>query len=647
MIKMKNLTIKLGFLAAMVVSVISCSDFEEINQSPTAATVDQVQVEYFINNSIIGAQQNPDVAERSFVLYWKAAGRQDINNTLPVGAYNDQWTTVYFNSVSGWLKHTYTAIQVADQQIEAGTVKEYTNNLKQVARIWRAYLMSEMSDNFGPMPIYGYQGVNPDFNNVEEVYSYMLEELKDAVAQLDTDITVPDDVKKLDPAYEYNFTSWKKYANSMRMRLAMRLSEVDASKARQEFEDAAANSIFIATNDDNFKVAEKGGWDDLSGVMTREWNHQYLSSSMSNMMIGLGGVSSQDQLPADLHSHIKPADYMGLKFEDHFTSLTNDPTAGFWYDGLYETIDPRAYEGFIIPGYFDNPEMNRYPSWDPDFTGITKRSLIIGNKDTPDNGETDDIKVEAAFTWNALSLGSWGDKGGKNELRGHGGALPRLANKFRDNSSERIFFAAWETQFLLAEAAVRGWNTPVSGQAAYEAGITESFDYWGVSQHLGAYLASQDYSRTGTSVSWNHVTEPPSTKTMNFVNGYNGNAGTTTFTYPNNTIYKGGAVKNDLLTKIITQKFIAQTPWLPLETWNDHRRLGLPFFDNPAIENALPNLPAINQSNYMTNSVKFFPQRLKYPSNLENNVPEGYQQAVGHLGGPDDVFTPLWWAQQN
>src|SRR5690606_14909531 len=167
----------------------------------------------------------------------------------------------------------------------------------------------------------------------------------------------------------------------------------------------------------------------------------------------------------------------------------------------------------------------------------------------------------------------------------------------------------------------------------------------GVSQYLGSYLSSQDYNRAGTSVSWNHTVEPPATMVMDYVDGYTGTSGTVTISYPNNTIYKGGAVKNDLLTKVITQKFISHTPWLPLEAWNDQRRLGLPFFENPAIENALPDLPALNQSNYMTNSLKFFTQRLKFPSSLGNNSPAGYQQAVELLGGPDEVLTPLWWAQ--
>lgn len=393
---------KIGAFALVLLgSLVACSDFEEINVDPVAANADQVQVEYFINNSIIGTQQDPHISERAFVLYWKAAGRQDRTNTLPVGTYDDGWSNDYFNSISGWLNHAYTAVQIADAQIESGNINEYTNNLKQVARIWRAYLVSEMADNFGPVAINGFQGENPDFNSVEEVYDFMLTELREAVADMDEGITVPSNVQDLDPAYGYNFNSWTKYANSMRMRLAMRLSQVDEAKAKSEFEDAV-NGDFITTWDESFKVAERPGWDPLTGVMTREWNHQYLSPTLNNLMIGLGGISSEELLPSELHGHIKPKDYLGRKFENHFTSLTNDPSAGYWYDGLHPEIDPRAYEAYIIPGWFDNPEMNRYPSWDPNATGVTTRNLLDGDEVVEE--------IDAAFTWNAPSLGDWGNK---------------------------------------------------------------------------------------------------------------------------------------------------------------------------------------------------------------------------------------------
>ncbi len=118
--------------------------------------------------------------------------------------------------------------------------------------------MSELTDNFGSAPIDAFKGVNPEFNSQKDVYYFMLAELKDAAAKIDPSITgMTDKTKNVDIAYGMDWNKWIKYANSMRMRLAMRLSEVDAAKAKSEFEDAAKDSKFIATSADNFAVAEK------------------------------------------------------------------------------------------------------------------------------------------------------------------------------------------------------------------------------------------------------------------------------------------------------------------------------------------------------------------------------------------------------
>lgn len=81
------------------------------------------------------------------------------------------------------------------------------------------------------MPIDGFQGKNPEFKDVKTVYYFILDELKDAVAQMDLNVTAPDEMKKFDRVYGFDFNKWIKYANSMRMRLAMRLSEVDPSRS--------------------------------------------------------------------------------------------------------------------------------------------------------------------------------------------------------------------------------------------------------------------------------------------------------------------------------------------------------------------------------------------------------------------------------
>lgn len=636
---MKRLNYKITLCAITLgLLVTSCNDFEEMNQDPNAANTEQVLPEYFLNQSLLGAQMNPDTAERAFVLYWKTAGRQQADSDdFALGSYNDGWTSNYWNDLSGWLKSVNLAISVAKEKEEDGTAEVYNDNIIQISRIWRAYLMSELTDNWGPAPIEGFQGENPEFNSVEEVYNYMLAELKDAVEKIDPEVTVGDnDTKEIDIAYEMDWEKWIRYANSMRMRLAMRIAEVDPATAQENFEDAVKEGKFISTLDENFAVTEKPGWDALTGVMSRGWNEQILSETLNNMMLGLGGVKSADQnLTAGAEDHIKPENYIGLKFEEQFPTKTNDPSVGYFLDGLPYDIDPRAYKNFYIPGDKDSPEFSDlFEEEDEDM--IRKMKYEDGTE----------VEVDTKFTWSTYPLGEWGAAEALNEISGYAQYAPAIADKYRNSENERIFFASWDSYFLIAEAALKGWNTSMSDKEAYEKGIEESFSYNGVSQFYSSYIESTDYSRVGTSVKYDHTAQPGSTHTMKYIDGKSGNSGTVSIKYPENTIYEGGNVNNDKLTKIITQKAIANTPWLPLETWNDHRRLGLPFFENPAVENSLSNLPNLNGSNYMENSIKNFPQRLPYPSGFRNNDPKGYEQAVNLLGGADEVLTPLWWAQQ-
>ena len=106
--------------------------------------------------------------------------------------------------------------------------------------------------------------------------------------------------------------------------------------------------MYISSSDQNFTVAEKAGWDPLTGVMSREWNSQLLSSTLNNLYLGLGGIKSADQLGSGIHWAIKSDDYIGVKYDEQFSSKTNDPSAGYWMDGLPNKIDPRAYKTFLF-----------------------------------------------------------------------------------------------------------------------------------------------------------------------------------------------------------------------------------------------------------------------------------------------------------
>lgn len=111
------------------------------------------------------------------------------------------------------------------------------------------------------------------------------------------------------------------------------------------------------------------------------------------------------------------------------------------------------------------------------------------------------------------------------------GTLPRLVTKFRDSSAKRIFFASWETYFLIAEASLKGWSVPIEGKTAYEKGIKESFEYWGTLPYYDKYIASDSYNKNGTSVKWEHTTEP-SPINMDYMDGYSNQSKTVIYEYP-------------------------------------------------------------------------------------------------------------------
>ncbi|MEO3533132.1 SusD/RagB family nutrient-binding outer membrane lipoprotein [Phocaeicola vulgatus] len=650
---MNKLFLGLGFCAGLV----SCSDFDEVNTNPTAAGEEYVKPQYALNNSIGQAQMNPGTAERIVVYNWASAARIcGEMSFLNVGRYSDDYTSsYYYPDLSASIKNATLAITAVENQLEAATTtaheKEFFPNVKQFARIWRAYLISEFVDNFGPYPIESFLGENPVFNSEKDDYEFILKELKEAAATINTSVLPVEAEGKCDPFdnVKYDPVKWQKYANSLRMRLAMRLSNIDKATAQAEFEDAAKGNK-ILTADDMFAVKENDGWDVFSGVYTRSFDDQVLSSTVANLLTNLGGIKVTEQR-SDLASYVKPANYLGIKYDRHYVANTDNPTKQYWLDGMPENLDPRALKIFCLP---DDENAENYIDKYNDRTAkdfvlytVDENGNPIPNKDNP--GE---IKIDATRCWNgypAGSRGGWSPTLAYNQLvtngYGPGCTLPMLGKDYCKGKS-RIFFAAWETYFLLAEASLYGWNTGTTAKEAYENGIKASFEYFGVSEYVNDYLNSTNYNRVGTSVKFDHTTEPTAEQ-MTYVDGYSKEQKTVTYEYPtaSKTLY--GKALNDHLTKIITQKFIAQTPYLVLEMWSDFRRLGLPFFEIPANESSMTGSDMVNVWN--PNSWKdgqkweFYPQRMRYPSSLENADPEGYKQAVELLGGSDNIITPLWW----
>ncbi len=676
---MKNNMIKFAAvaLASASLALSACSDFDEINEKPMVAGVLQTKPYYALNQAFKGYMQEPYYGERTWILSWAVYARFNgfDNYGILTGDYSDEWNGGTYGLIANSIKGAVVAMNLVDEHLAAGTTEteeKFLPNLKLFARIWRVMAMADFTDCFGPMPIDGFQGENPEFKSVEEVYAYLYKELAEVIPAIDVNVVPTDDQAKCDPAFKYDAAKWKKFGISLWMRLAMRLSEVAPATAQAEFEKAVDAGSGILTGDEAFCIQEAPGatWDDYTPVYGRGYRLS-VSATFTNLTTNLGVAS--EKVLADpgkalytapdvnrYKAHIKDADYLGKRFQDHYELNTDNPTQAFFLDGIPANIDPRAFVYYYLPGDNENRiESGYYPTLGNIKAPITEYMYDTNAEGKDDKSLLPKTKTDISYAWNGytncfvmddIAIGYNGIIWNGTSMTTVGGCFPALDDKFRNGKTQgRIFFGPWETYFLIAEAAVRGWNAGMTAEAAYNAGIKVSLEYHGMGDFYADYIESESYNRVGTSVKFSHTTEPVATA-MKYVDGYTGNEGTWTYEFPKaaNTLYAKVArtpALNDQLTKIITQKYIANTPWQALECWSDHRRLGLPFFEIPSSSVAMNTMPEWTKESYKSaQKPGYFYQRMKYPSSLNNADPKEYEHAVELLGGVDEPVTPIWWA---
>ena len=140
-------------------------------------------------------------------------------------------------------------------------------NLNAVLRIQYIYMISVLTDIYGDVPCMeagqGYlKGIpNPRYDKQEDIYNFFFTELAACAEQLGTGTDrITGDVTSM----AGNPDAWKRYANSLRMRFAMRISDVNPQKAQEEFEKAltaaggyitdAADNAYIKYSDNPFTL---------------------------------------------------------------------------------------------------------------------------------------------------------------------------------------------------------------------------------------------------------------------------------------------------------------------------------------------------------------------------------------------------------
>ena len=176
----------------------------------------------------------------------------------------------YFRYLYGNLTDLQKIIKIAEDDALKGSYSADSGlpeNQVQVARILKSYVFQFMTDLWGPVPYNSYGDkenenfqalkaevedggiTSPKYASEEAIYKDLLKELKDAAEKIDVS---EKSFNQYDRIYSGNSEKWKKLANSLRLRIAMRMMDKDAALAKQHIDEAIAGGVFTS-NEDNAK----------------------------------------------------------------------------------------------------------------------------------------------------------------------------------------------------------------------------------------------------------------------------------------------------------------------------------------------------------------------------------------------------------
>ena len=469
-----------------ITTFFACDDrFAELNK-PTKGAVDVPGETLFTNGIvnmfylIVNSNVNENVF-RMYAQYWAQTTYPDesqynmVNREIPDGF----WVNAYRDALVDLQK----AREITEDTWRSlGLTEAERDNRLAIIDVTKVYIFAALVDTFGAAPFsesLSLAILSPKYDTGEDVYTGIIAMLDEAIDSITpgADSFAPNQ----DPVYEGNTAGWLKFANSLKLRLAITISDYDATTAGTMVTEAIAGGL-ITSNNDNTSIT-------------------YLNAFPNTNPVWLDLVQSGR------------ADYV---------------VANTIVDKLLALSDPR------LPVFAE-----------PLDDGVTYEGGIYGDNNT----------------FSATS---------------HIGAI------FHEPNLEGLIMDYSEVEFMLAEAKERGFTVSGTAESHYNAGITASLEYWGISNaNITTYLANPAVAYTTATGTWKQ--------------------------------------------KIGTQQWIAYFN-RGFEAWNLWKRLDFTGFNAP---------PGMSLSD--------IPVRLIFPIEEATLNPSNLDEAIELIGGTDDAATKVFW----
>jgi hypothetical protein len=295
-------------LVGCMTVIISCTnDFEDINTNKNAVPkIGSSELPFLFSkaqSAAVNSQYNYQVAQNLFAdqyaQYFACVATYFPSDRLVIRM---DWVGAAFNPM-------YTEVMPQLQNIFSQTdpnSAEYA-----LASIWWVYTFHRVTDYWGPIPYFkaGTFGSTVAYDSQDKIYDDFFKRLDAAVTVLKARTSERPFIT-YDLMYDGKVDKWIKFANTLRLRLALRISKVDPARAKAEAEAAVASGVMTTSPDDDALVQRSLKGNDGNGLsIMSEWNEFRMSASMESTLKGYNDPRMGEYfLPA-----VKTGTYEGLR----------------------------------------------------------------------------------------------------------------------------------------------------------------------------------------------------------------------------------------------------------------------------------------------------------------------------------------------
>ena len=222
------------------------------------------------------------------------------------------FATDRFSIVQQWLQYQWRSTYVSSMPALATIIKETktpeTKALNAIARIWKVFVIHRSTDYYGPIPYskIGIDDVTVPYDSQKDIYFDLLKELAEASADLKSSIAQPS-YGVQDVIYGGNNSKWLKFGNTLRLRLALRISKVEPAKAKQEAEAAVLDGVMLDVADDGYLKTTTDRPNGLGRIT--QWNEFRMSTTMESILVGY----NDPRLSTFFQPAVKDNKYRGIR----------------------------------------------------------------------------------------------------------------------------------------------------------------------------------------------------------------------------------------------------------------------------------------------------------------------------------------------